>query len=83
MAIFFLAFLPQFVVADAGPVWAQLFLHGVLIIVVAAFIEPPLVLAGGKLTATLRNNKRIGLWMDRILGSIFIALGIRLALEKQ
>ncbi|HHI71584.1 MAG TPA: LysE family translocator, partial [Rhodobacteraceae bacterium] len=40
VAIFFLAFLPQFVVAGAGPVWAQLFLHGVLIIVVAAFIEP-------------------------------------------
>ncbi len=83
VAIFFLAFLPQFVVAGAGPVWAQLFLHGALIIVVAAFIEPPLVLAGGKLTAKLRDNKRIGLWMDRVLGSLFIALGIRLAFEKQ
>lgn len=83
VAIFFLAFLPQFVVAGAGPVWAQLFLHGALIIVVAAFIEPPLVLAGGKLTAKLRDNKRIGLWMDRTLGSLFIALGIRLAFEKQ
>ena len=83
VAIFFLAFLPQFVVAGAGPVWAQLFLHGALIIVVAAFIEPPMVLAGGKLTSKLRNNKRIGLWMDRVLGSLFIALGIRLAFEKQ
>ena len=83
VAIFFLAFLPQFVVSGAGPVWAQLFLHGFLIIVVAAFIEPPLVLAGDKLTSKLRGNPAIGRWMDRSLGSIFIALGIRLALQER
>ncbi len=83
VAIFFLAFLPQFVVAGAGPVWAQLFLHGVLIIVVAAFIEPPLVLAGEKLTAKLRNSPRFGLWLDRSLGTILIALGLRLAIEQR
>jgi len=83
VAIFFLAFLPQFVVAGAGPVWAQLFLHGSLIIVVAAFIEPPLVIAGEKLTGKLRNNPRLGLWMDRSLGTVFVALGVRLALEER
>ncbi len=83
VAIFFLAFLPQFVVAGAGPVWAQLFLHGCLIIIVAAFIEPPLVIAGEKLTGKLRGNPKIGLWMDRSLGAVFIALGIRLALEER
>ena len=79
VAIFFLAFLPQFVVAGAGPVGAQLFLHGSLIIVVAGLIEPPLVFAGSRLAAVLRNNKRVGLWMDRSLGALFISLGIRLA----
>lgn len=83
VAIFFLAFLPQFVVEGAGPVWAQLFLHGSLIIIVAALIEPPLVVAGDKLTGALRNNANVGLWMDRSLGAIFIALGIRLALEDR
>lgn len=83
VAIFFLAFLPQFVVAGAGPVWAQLFLHGSLIIVVAAFVEPPLIIAGEKLTTSLRNNARFGLWLDRSLGAIFVALGVRLALEER
>ena len=83
VAIFFLAFLPQFVVEGAGPVWAQLFLHGSLIIVVAAFIEPPLILVGDKLTNTLRSNPHFGLWLDRSLGAIFIGLGIRLALDDR
>jgi threonine/homoserine/homoserine lactone efflux protein len=83
VAVFFLAFLPQFVVEGAGPLWAQLFLHGSLIIVVAALIEPPLVIAGEKLTSKLRNNPKVGLWMDRSLGAIFVALGVRLALEER
>jgi len=80
MAIFFLAFLPQFVVEGAGPVWAQLMLHGSLIIVVAAFIEPPIILLGGRLSEALRRNRAFGLWLDRGLGSLFVALGLRLAI---
>ncbi|HEY0122657.1 MAG TPA: LysE family translocator [Rhizobium sp.] len=83
VAIFFLAFLPQFAVEDAGPVWAQLLLHGSLIIVVAAFIEPPLIILGGRLTAALRRNRSVGLWLDRGLGALFVALGVRLAITTR
>ncbi|MGR9552811.1 LysE family translocator [Rhizobium leguminosarum] len=83
VAIFFLAFLPQFVVEGAGPAWAQLLLHGGLIIVVAAFIEPPLVLLGGRLADVLRHNQKVGLWLDRSLGALFVALGVRLALSSR
>ena len=79
VAFFFLAFLPQFVVEGAGSSGAQLFFHGSLIIVVAALIEPPLVIAGSRLGAFLRENRRVGLWMDRGLGALFVALGVRLA----
>ena len=79
VAIFFLAFLPQFVEAGAGPVSAQLFLHGSLIIVVAALVEPPLILIGGKLTGYLSKNTQVSLWMDRGLGALFVGLGIKLA----
>ncbi|OEU48698.1 MAG: lysine transporter LysE [Desulfobulbaceae bacterium S5133MH15] len=79
VAIFFLAFLPQFVEAGAGSVSAQLFLHGSLIIVVAALVEPPLILIGGKLTGFLSNNTQVSRWMDRGLGALFVGLGIKLA----
>ncbi|GAB7024388.1 LysE family translocator [Salidesulfovibrio brasiliensis] len=79
VAVFFLAFLPQFVEPGAGPAGPQLFLHGLLIIVVAGLIEPPLVLIGGRLTEALKSNVRVSRWMDRGLGALFIGLGIKLA----
>ena len=83
VAIFFSAVLPQFVVEGAGPVWAQLLLHGSLIIVVAAFIEPPLIMLGGRLSEALRRNRSLGLWLDRGLGTLFVALGVRLAISAR
>ena len=82
VAVFFLAFLPQFVVPGAGPVPAQLFLHGALIIVVAAFVETPMVLAGARLAQGLKNAPNVAVWLDRTLGALFIGLGLRLALDR-
>ncbi len=79
VATFFLAFLPQFVVQGAGPVWSQLMLHGTLIIVVAAFIEPPLIMLSDRLTTRLRSSRKLGLWLDRTLGAVLVGLGVRLA----
>jgi threonine/homoserine/homoserine lactone efflux protein len=79
LALFFLAFLPQFVVAEAGPVGAQLALHGSLVIVLAAFVEVPAVILGGRLSQAISRHRRAATWVDRGLGSLFIALGLRLA----
>ena len=83
VAIFFLAFLPQFVEAGAGPVSMQLFLHGSLIIVIAGFVELPLILIVGKLVGYLNNNVQISRWLDRSLGTLFIGLGIELAISDR
>lgn len=83
VGMFFLAFLPQFVVVGAGPNWAQLALHGFLIVVVAAMIEPVLVLTGEKVVAALKSNARTDRLMERALGVIFISLGVRLALLER
>ncbi len=82
VAIFMLAFLPQFVVIGAGPVPLQLALHGVMIIVVAGLIEPPLVLAGDRVMRGLRARPGFGLWLDRTLGALLVALGVKLAASR-
>jgi len=79
VAVFFLAFLPQFVEAGAGPVSVQLFLHGILIIAVAAFIEPPLVIVGARMRACLSQSTKLSRWMDRGLGVVLVGLGLKLA----
>ncbi len=83
VAVFFLAFLPQFVEAGAGPAAAQLFLHGIIIILVAALVEPPLILMGGKISDGLSRNKTLACWIDRGIGSLFIGLGIKLAVSDR
>lgn len=82
-AIFFLAFLPQFVVEGAGSTGQQLFLHGVLVIAIAALIDPWLVLLGSRLNSHLNSDTRFNRWANRVLGGVFIALGARLALMTE
>jgi len=83
VAIFFLAFLPQFVVVGAGPVWLQILVHGVLVIAIAGLIEPPLVLLADHVTAKLRASRRFALWLDRGLGGTLITLGLGLAATRR
>ena len=82
VAIFFLAFLPQFVVEGAGPVSLQLLLHGTLIVVVGLLLQTPLILMGSRIASTLRGNQNLRHWFDRCLGALYFTLGIRLAISK-
>ncbi|SHJ93996.1 LysE family translocator [Halomonas caseinilytica] len=83
VAVFFLAFLPQFVVPGAGPAALQLALHGGLIILVAALIEPPLVFIGDRLARALSDHRRLGTWLEKALGGLFVTLGVKLALSER
>ena len=83
VAIFFLAFLPQFVAPGAGPVWVQLLAHGVACIAVGALIQPPLVLLDDRLTRRLRANPRLAAWMDRTIGAMLVGLGLKLATTER
>ena len=82
VAIFFLAFLPQFVVQGMGPVSLQLLLHGTLLVLVGLLLQSPLILMGSRIASTLRGNKNLRTWLDRCLGALFFTLGIRLAMSK-
>ena len=80
VAIFFMAFLPQFIRPDMGSTSVQMLYLGFLVILVAIFVEFFIVLTAAKTTNFFRNNQQSAIWLDRVLGSILIGLGIRLAL---
>jgi threonine/homoserine/homoserine lactone efflux protein len=73
-AVFFLAFLPQFVRPDAGPVPAQLLGLGLLFIAIATCVDVQWALFGGALRRVApRLRMRV---LDRVAGSVMAVLAI-------
>jgi len=83
VALFFLAFLPQFVVTGAGSTASQLLFHGILVVLISGIVEPPIIMIADRVSHQVRNSARIGQWLDRCLGLLLIGLGVRLLFSKQ
>lgn len=78
VVLFFLSFLPQFVVPAQGRVEGQLALLGVVFTLQAALLFSLLGYFSGSVGAWLNRTPRAGQWLDRLAGTVFIALGLRL-----
>ncbi|MDR1529437.1 MAG: LysE family translocator [Burkholderiales bacterium] len=76
--VFFLAFLPQFVDPARSHPALQLAVFGVIFTIQAALIFSVIGALAGALGERLARNHKIGLYLDRIAGLIFIGLGLRL-----
>lgn len=82
VAVFFMAFLPQFVDPAAGETTTQLLWLGVLLNVICILFNILLVYFSSFITGKLRGSNRISTWLNWLMGATFIALGIRLVREK-
>lgn len=82
-ALFFLAFLPQFVVPENGLVTLQLTVFGVLFALIGFFSTIVYSFAAGGLGQFLRRNPVVLRWQSKVVGTIYCALGVRLALQEQ
>ena len=71
-AVFYLAFLPQFVTPGAGPVPAQLLELGVLFILLAAVMDAQWAIAGGGLRRLVPRLRMVV--VDRVSGVVLAAL---------
>ncbi len=82
-ALFFLAFLPQFVAPEAGNVILQLTILGAVFALIGFFSTIVYSVAAGGLGNFLRRNPVVLKWQGKVVGSIYCALGVRLALQDR
>lgn len=82
-ALFFLAFLPQFIHPENGNVQMQLLILGVIYSVLG-FIGTFLVALGAsKISSFLRGNALSRRWMGKIIGCIYCGLGLRIIFQQR
>jgi threonine/homoserine/homoserine lactone efflux protein len=79
-ALFFLAFVPQFVNTTSGSVWFQVVVLGLLFIALGLISDSLYALAGGYIGALLRRRRTA---MRYASGTIYIGLGTVAALAKR
>lgn len=89
VALFFLAFLPQFISpgesGQSGQVMAFLVL-GTIFNVGGTLINVVMALAAGAVREQLSQSAgagRIGAWLKRAVGAVFVGLGVKLALSSR
>lgn len=83
VALFFLAFLPQFTDAARGPLVPQFLALGVIFIVNGLAVCLGYALAASWLRGWLTARYAVHTWLNRAMGTLFIALGLRLALSHR
>jgi len=80
VTLFFLAFLPQFVNAEAGNIALQLVVLGVVFMIVTIVVFGAVAIFAAMIGNWIRRKPAIGERLNVFAGITFIALGIRVAL---
>jgi threonine/homoserine/homoserine lactone efflux protein len=83
VAIFYFAFLPQFVSPSAQHPTLTVFALGLAFAALTFAVKAPVGLFAGALSAWLRSRPSVLAWVYRFSGAILVALGVRLALERR
>jgi len=83
VALFFIAFLPQFVDPAAGSPMLQILFFGLLFHVTGVPVNLIVALAGGHLAALLARRPSWARIQNWITGTVLVGLGLRLALSEQ
>lgn len=81
-AVFFLAFLPQFVDPARGTAWLQAVVLGMVFIALGMLSDGLYALAAGAVGERLRRSARMRRWLDRLTGCVYLGLGVFTALAR-
>jgi threonine/homoserine/homoserine lactone efflux protein len=83
VALFFLAFVPQFIRPDTPHQWLAFIVLGTVFVVNSTALNLGLAWMVAHIRQGLgerRGLQRLGLWLNRSVGAVFVALGAALAL---
>jgi threonine/homoserine/homoserine lactone efflux protein len=82
VVMFFLAFLPQFVSSERGDTPSQIVQLGFIFTLQACILFGLLGYFAGHVGRWLNRNGSAGLWLDRIAGTVFVGLGVKLVIGR-
>ena len=80
VALFFLAFLPQFVAADSPHKTAAFLVLGLIFICNGTLWCLGVAAFAAKAASRIRQSQGVMLWINRVLGAMFVYLGVRVAM---
>jgi threonine/homoserine/homoserine lactone efflux protein len=83
VSIFFLAFLPQFADPARGSLTLQLIVFGGIFIIATILVFCTIAMLAGFLSQWLNRSEKGQQMMNRVAGTVFIALALRLAAIKR
>ncbi len=78
LAIFFMAFLPQFTDPASGALGTQLFMLGCVFILVGLVVMSFIALLSGSLSKWMRHSERGQLIINNLAGMVFLGLALKL-----
>ncbi|MED1646343.1 LysE family translocator [Brevibacillus agri] len=82
-ALFFLAFLPQFVHPERGASVMQFVVLGLIFSILGFFYTSLIALSVRPLGHLVRRISWIGRWSGKMIGSVYILLGLKVALQQK
>lgn len=80
-ALFFFAFLPQFIDASRGAIAGQIFILGLILVILGAFSDSVYALTAGSIGNRLRGNLKLLRAQKYFAGIVYIGLGALTALS--
>ena len=83
VALFFIAFLPQFADPTRGPVWLQMVVLGALFAAQTVIIFGSLGWSAGSIGDRLQRQPALAVWLDRVAALIFFGVALHLALATR
>ncbi|MDH0866406.1 LysE family translocator [Mitsuaria sp. GD03876] len=82
-ALFFLAFMPQFVHPEKGSTFVQFAVLGAIFVVMSSLYTTAVALSIKPLGRVLKRVSWLSRWQGKIIGTIFVSLGIKVAVQQR